>query len=251
MKREWSALIFAMTFPTLMTWFYFVVLARPISLTPIESISRTPGNPGAQAAYAIGKVIQFSFPLLFVVIFEPSRLRPGRPNFKGIGMGIGFGLLVGAGMAALYLAGLQSWLAGTGAATMIRIKIEEFSASSPIRYAALASFLTVAHSLLEEYYWRWFVFGRLRRLVTFPTAVALSSVAFMAHHVIVLGRFFPNDFWSAVVPLSLCIAAGGAFWAWLYERSGSVYAPWVSHLLVDVVVLAVGYDLVFGEVGSR
>jgi len=82
-------------------------------------------------------------------------------------------------------------------------------------------------------------------------AVVLSSLAFMAHHVIVLGRFFPNDFWSAVVPLSLCIAAGGAFWAWLYERSGSVYAPWVSHLLVDVVVLAVGYDLVFGEVGSR
>src|SRR5207237_1474528 len=157
-KREWSALIFAMTFPTLMTWFYFVVLARPISLTPIESASRSPGNPGAQAAYTLGKVIQFSFPLLFVVIFEPSRLRPGRPNFKGIGLGIGFGLLVGAGMAALYLAGLQSWLAGTGAATMIRIKIEEFNADSPLRYAVFASFMAVAHTFYEVYYWRCCVF---------------------------------------------------------------------------------------------
>ena len=35
MKREWSALIFAMTFPTLMTWFYFVVLApSPLPLSP-------------------------------------------------------------------------------------------------------------------------------------------------------------------------------------------------------------------------
>jgi uncharacterized protein len=162
-----------------------------------------------------------------------------------MGLGIAFGLLVGAGMAALYWAGLRNWLAATGAATMIRIKIEEFRAGSPIRYAALALFLAVAHSLMEEYYWRWFVFGRLRRLVTLPAAVGLSSLAFMAHHVIVLGRFFPNDFWSAVVPLSLCIAAGGGFWAWLYQRSGSVYAPWVSHLLVDAAILAVGYDLVF------
>ncbi len=35
MKREWSALIFAMIFPTLMTWFYFVALApSPPPLSP-------------------------------------------------------------------------------------------------------------------------------------------------------------------------------------------------------------------------
>ena len=128
---------------------------------------------------------------------------------------------------------------------MIRLKIEEFNAASPGRYTALASFLAVAHSLLEEYYWRWFVFGRLRRLVPLPAAIGLSSSAFMAHHVIVLGRFFPTDFWSAAVPLSLCIAIGGAFWAWLYDRSGSIYATWISHLLVDAAIMAVGYDMVF------
>src|SRR5260370_32889068 len=164
-----------------------------------------------------------------------------------MGLGLGFGMLVGAGMVVLYFAGLQNWLAATGAATMIRLKIEEFNAASPGRYAALASFLAVAHSLLEEYYWRWFVFGRLRRLVSFPAAIGLSSLAFMAHHVIVLGRFFPNDFWSAAAPLSLCIAIGGAFWAWLYDRSGSIYTVWVSHLLVDAAIMAVGSGLGFFE----
>jgi membrane protease YdiL (CAAX protease family) len=244
-KREWSALIFAMTFPTLMTWFYFVVLARPVPLTPFESPSHSSANAWAQAAYGVGKLIQFSFPILYLVLVEPGSLRPGRPHLKGMGWGIGFGLLVGAGMLGLYSVGLESWLAGTGAATMIRIKIEEFSAASPGRYAALAGFLAIVHSLLEEYYWRWFVFGRLRRVVSMPAAVALSSLAFMAHHVVVLGRFFPNDFWSATVPLSFCVAGGGAFWAWLYHRSNSIYAPWVSHLLVDVAVMGVGYDMVF------
>jgi len=244
-KREWSALVFAMAFPTIMTWLYFVVLARPISLTPIEDSSHSAANNWAQAAYASGKAIQFSFPLLYLVLVEPTSLQPRRPHFKGIGLGIGFGLLVGVGMVELYSIGLKNWLAGTGAATMIRLKIEEFNAASPGRYAALASFLAVAHSLLEEYYWRWFVFGRLRRLVSIPAAIALSSLAFMAHHVIVLSRFFPNDFWSAAVPLSLCIAIGGAFWAWLYDRSGSIYTVWVSHLLVDAAIMAVGYEMVF------
>jgi membrane protease YdiL (CAAX protease family) len=244
-KREWSALIFAMAFPTLMTWFYFVVLARPVPLTPLESSPSSPGNTWAQIAYGVGKLIQFSFPVLYLAVVEPKSLRPRRPHFKGMAWGIAFGLLVGVGLVVLYLCGLQSWLAGTGAATMIRIKIEEFNAASPGRYAALAGFLAVVHSLLEEYYWRWFVFGRLRRLVPFSSAIALSSLAFMAHHIVVLGRFFPNDFWSATVPLSLCVAGGGAFWAWLYHRTGSIYAPWISHLLVDVAVMGVGYNLVF------
>lgn len=68
----------------------------------------------------------------------------------------------------------------------------------------------------------------------------------MAHHVIVLGMFFPNHFWTAAVPFSICIAVGGAFWAWLYDRTGSIYSPWISHLLVDLAILAIGYDLVFG-----
>ena len=30
------------------------------------------------------------------------------------------------------------------------------------KYVALAVFYALVHSLLEEYYWRWFVFGQLR-----------------------------------------------------------------------------------------
>ena len=41
------------------------------------------------------------------------------------------------------------------------------------------------------------------------------------------------------------VATGGAVWAWLYERTGSLWAAWLSHLLVDTAIMAVGYDLVF------
>jgi membrane protease YdiL (CAAX protease family) len=128
----------------------------------------------------------------------------------------------------------------------LRSKLEQLGMDSPAGYVLLAAFLTVIHSLLEEYYWRWFVFGWLRRQVPLPTAIMVSSLGFMAHHVIILAVFLPGYFLSAVVPFSLCVAGGGAFWAWLYDRTGSLYAPWVSHLLVDAAIMAVGYELLFG-----
>jgi membrane protease YdiL (CAAX protease family) len=44
--------------------------------------------------------------------------------------------------------------------------------------------------------------------------------------------------------LSSAVAVGGAFWAWLYERTGSIYSAWLSHLLIDAGIFWVGYELV-------
>ena len=78
-----------------------------------------------------------------------------------------------------------------------------------------------------------------------PTAIVISSLGFMAHHVLVLGHFFGfNSF--ACWFFSLCVAVGGAFWAWLYERTGSLLGPWLSHLLIDAAIFLIGFDLVKG-----
>ena len=124
-------------------------------------------------------------------------------------------------------------------------KLEGFGLATPAGFVLLTVFLALIHSLLEEYYWRWFVFGWLRRLLPLLPALLLSSVAFMSHHVIILAVFFPGQFWTATVPFSLAIAGGGFVWAWLYDRTGSLYAPWLSHLIIDLAIMAVGYDMVF------
>ena len=76
----------------------------------------------------------------------------------------------------------------------------------------------------------------------------MSSLGFLAHHVLVLGKFFgfANP---ATYLLSACIAVGGAVWAWLYDRTGSLLGPWLSHMLVDAAIFAIGYDLVRSTLG--
>jgi membrane protease YdiL (CAAX protease family) len=50
--------------------------------------------------------------------------------------------------------------------------------------------------------------------------------------------------WLLSLLLAACVALGGAVWAWMYERRGSLYGPWIGHFLVDAVIMYIGYDLV-------
>ena len=124
----------------------------------------------------------------------------------------------------------------------MRGKLLGFGVTTPGLMIAAGAFYALIHSALEEYYWRWFVFGRLRRLTGVPAAIFVSSVGFMGHHVIVLAHYFS---WPWALAAAACVGIGGALWAWLYQWSGSLAGPWIGHLLIDAAIFAIGYDLAF------
>jgi membrane protease YdiL (CAAX protease family) len=231
-----SVLALALVFPTIMAWFYFVALQT----------GGGAANPALQLVYSGGKGLQFALPLLAVVGFERRWPRLTLPTRDGLAFGIGFGLLVTAVAFVLYFGFLRDTPLLARTPTMLRAKLEEFGLATPLGFVGLAVFLSVVHSLAEEYYWRWFVFGQLLRFVPLAPAIVVSSLGFMAHHVVVLAMFFPGEFWTAPLLFSLCIAVGGGVWAWLYHRTGSLYGPWVSHLIVDTAIMIIGYTMVFG-----
>lgn len=240
--RSWhaAALAFAIVFPSATTALYFIVLS---------------GSPAMGVAYGACKVVQFAFPLVWVLAVQKRRLQLARPD----GRQIGWGLLVGAAMVAAGLAAYwgyfktSPWLVdlprtiGDKLRDMSLVVVPDGAApasASPARFLKFALFLSVPHSLAEEYYWRWFVFGQARRVMPVWAAVLLSSLGFMAHHVLVLERFLPGQ-WAAVALFSGCVAFGGAVWAVIYHRSHSLYAPWASHFLVDAGIMFIGYDLIW------
>jgi len=225
-----AAVLLALLFPSVLTWVYFVALAR--SAPEIQ-----------QTAYALGKTIQFALPAFWVLAVQRRWPRLAWPGKAGLPEGLAFGAGVFALAMVLYHAWIKpaGWLAELGPA--VADKVANFGIRGFWAYAAMGAFYSLAHSFLEEYYWRWFVFGQLREMLPWKAAAGVSSVGFMGHHVIVLGTYLGWDSPGTYL-FSLAVAAGGTFWAWLYHRSRSLYGPWLSHLLIDAAIFAIGYDLV-------
>jgi membrane protease YdiL (CAAX protease family) len=234
-RRDLAAVIVALALPSAITWVYFF------------GVEGAPAGTQLLVFNAV-KILQFAFPLVWVLAVQRERVGAPRARREGVAVGLAFGAIVAIAIFALYAGVLKSADAFVGAAAEIRDKVAGFGIVRTWQYAALGLFYSLFHSLLEEYYWRWFVFGQLRRSTALRTAIGVSALGFMAHHVLVLGKFFGFGH-PATYLLASCVAVGGAAWAWLYDRSGSLIGPWVSHLLVDAAIFAVGYDLVRDQLG--
>ena len=208
-----AAVLFAGLFPTFATWLYFVVL---------------PGGRWMLPAYAACKVLQFAFPLIWVLGVErgrpPKNLTPWPPlpshtlppGRGGTGAGLLAGLLSGLGFAAFLLILWKTLIAGgplaARAAQAASAKLAGFGIETAVGYLLLAVFYSVLHSLLEEYYWRWFVFGQLARGCKLPSAIAISAVGFSAHHVLVLAHYFGHiDSVILHPPLPVSVIKMGTF----------------------------------------
>lgn len=237
-RRDAAVLAFALAFPTFITWLYFIALAdAPAALQ--------------QGAYAVGKLAQFALPVAYVFIWR-RKMRPfaewqgtkSTQRLRSFLVGGAFGLTV---MIVGWF--LYDWLlkpSGLLAAPQgqIEAKVQGMDLASPIAFIALALFYSICHAFLEEYYWRWFIYRESRGAMQQPVAIAVSSVGFMAHHVLVVATYFG---WTSPLTWVLCaaVAVGGAFWAWLYGRYGTLLGPWFSHLLIDAMIFFIGYDLIF------
>lgn len=241
--RDVAAIVFALIVPSLITLVYFQWLQGSQSAAQ-------------QIAYAVGKAIQFGFPAVFVWFCyrekffntspTPERVNPApAPTHRSrLGIGIVFGCLVAISMFTIFFVWLPSEVIER-LKTMASEKVTSFGFDSPLKYLALAAFYTLVHSFLEEYYWRWFVFDVSRKHLPTWLSNLISSLGFMAHHVIVLGFFFG---WQSPLTylFSIGIAVGGSVWAMLFASENRLRSCWISHAIVDAAIFALGYWMIFG-----
>jgi membrane protease YdiL (CAAX protease family) len=235
LKRPSTLLLcFLLFFPLVQAVLYFVIMAD--WSTAIQ-----------QGTYSATKIIMLGFPLVYMlkVAKEPFLVR--KFNTRGLLEGSVFGIGVLVAICLLY----YLWLKpigligpGTSAGDAIRERVSGFGIQMPTLFILFGCFVSLIHSGLEEYYWRWFTFSQLSRVVSKYAACIISGLGFMLHHIVILGVYFGFDNPAAYL-FSFGVGVGGMYWAWLYMRKDSIYAPWLSHVWIDLAIFIIGYDVVF------
>lgn len=99
------------------------------------------------------------------------------------------------------------------------------------------------NSLFEEFYWRYSVFGGLKKFFSLNKAIIIGSLGFTAMHFVYYLSFF-NTVWIIAL-LTGATFLFGIFWAWLFHKTNSVLWVWINHAFVDLSLLFIEYQIIF------
>lgn len=227
---RWALLLPGLLMPLAASFFYFVLY---------------PGTAFGNAFFTGIKIFYLVWPALCVVgiLREPLIDRTIRKRHAAsLIPGIAFGLLTLAALFSLLQLGPFRELIESNHGRIAE-KIKDLGEAET--YFTFAIFICLVNSAMEEYYWRWFCYGQARQLMPIPLAHLVAAIGFAAHHIVILSQFFPLG-WAFAI--GACVGTGGAFWSWQMQRYNSLIGPWLSHLLVDIGIVWVGWEALQSQV---
>ncbi len=216
-----------------------LALIVPIpSLGTAAAMILVPGTVG-QSLFMAAKIWLLTFPAFWYLVVERGKPSWSPATEGGLGVGVLTGLVAGA------IIGLAAWFFGIFDMDMGSLagEVDEMGLDTPRAYLLGAVGWTFANSLMEEYVYRWFVLSQCERLMRPFLAVLASAAVFTAHHVLALSTYLP---WHLTALASLGVFLGGVLWAVLYSRYRSIWPGWLSHIIADVAIFAVGWEVLFG-----
>ena len=102
--------------------------------------------------------------------------------------------------------------------------------------------IIILNSLVEEFFWRYSIYGGLKSFFSIPVAAVISSVGFAGSHMLYFVGLF--DSLAIIVFLTAASFIFGCFWVWLYEKTRSVPHVWINHMLVNLPLFYVEYLII-------
>ena len=212
----------------------FQVIATYLYLGPYN------GQPIGQVIYTINKTILILWPISWVYFSKTK----GWPFLKGkikksLLQGTLFGIIIIAIVIGLYFGFYDFWykflpnlLTAVESLTFLKNN-----------YIIFAFLLSLFHSFLEEYFWRWFILNGLMIKFKKWTAAIISALAFAMHHFIVISLLVPLEL---SLTFSFAIFLTALIWTAIYFKTKSLYGPWLSHFCADAIVMGIGYIMIQG-----
>lgn len=159
--------------------------------------------------------------------------------FRAEKKGIVKPLLLGAGLYALIL-GAYFLVRNAFDFSAIAGSLSGNAGVTKENFLFVAIYISFVNSLLEEFFFRGFVFTNLKRLYSAKFAHLFSAVVFALYHVAMMIG------WFSLPLFLLCMAGltvGGLIFNRLNEKLGSIYASWFVHMFANFAINTIGFIL--------
>ena len=105
----------------------------------------------------------------------------------------------------------------------------------------LVLILLVANPILEEVYWRGYIYEKLRMEGTAKYAILMTAAFYTLYHFLSVIPIF-DGVYGIVASVPVFIA--GIFWGYIREKTGSITAAIIGHVLSDMGIIFVYWFLV-------
>lgn len=148
--------------------------------------------------------------------------------------GVGTGLLLGGVVIASYFL----FLDGVISPEPVRAKLESLNLVKHFWLVGL--FISLWNSGLEEWFWRGFLLERMQSRYSAVMAIALNGLLFGVHHFFILMPYVQGEL---ALFFTCATMVAGAAWAFMRSRGVSLLDCWISHVIADLAIVAVGWIL--------
>lgn len=197
-------------------------------------------QPGYAVKSAIKIVMFLLIPLLIAKrdgeIELRSLFRFRKSGFlSALGLGIGIYILILAGYFILLQFIDFSGIVGT---------LSRNAGVEKKNFVFVAIYISFINSLLEEFFFRGFIFMNLKKQGKRAFAYGFSALAFSLYHVAMMIGWF--DIWLFGLVLA-GLAVGGAIFDYLNEKQGTIYPSWLTHMFANFAINTVGFLLMNGS----
>ena len=109
-------------------------------------------------------------------------------------------------------------------------------------FLLIALYISFVNSLLEEFFFKGFIFLNLNIISGRKFAYIISAFLFSLYHIAIMGNWFsPAIFVLAMMGLFI----GAFIFNYLNEKSGNIYNSWIVHMMANLSINTVGL-MMFG-----
>ncbi len=181
--------------------------------------------------------IFFLIPVIYTRIYKkenPFLILKANPR------GLKLGLLLGV---SIYVIVVAFYLIASSIIDLSSIKtsLENNLGINKDNFFAIALYVCIVNSFLEEWFFRGFVFKEFRK-TSRALAYTVSSLAFSVYHIAIMDGMF-NVYLLMLILFALFV--GGTIFNYLNEKNNNIYASWFCHSFANFAMNTVGFMIFF------